>query len=599
MLPKHFRVAISYSREQSDFVSGVATQLQKHLGEDQVFLDDFYEGPLSKPDLDQRLRQIYHSSDLVAVFISHDYANSRWCANERRVLAELRLKGEGDRIFFARFDAAEIPEISIVDGYTEIGDRTTTDIARVILDALTSPLSPNETLVCPYVGLSPFTEDRSEFFFGRDSVIADLVEAIEKHRVVMTTGPSGSGKSSLIAAGVIPRLRKHNWLPVTFRPQDDLARALADALLPIVDASFASQPTLMRHAQSVSQAEVFRGADSRGTLLDAIVGRILNDSPSIRLLVNIDQLEEIVRRPSAFDSENVLRDLLDLARSVRPPFDRFYFVATFRKDFRLALRRASPSLRRFLGDRAPTFEIPALLPQELHEVIEKPVRMAGGTISDGVSDRLLRDLRGAANDLPLLQFTLEKMWSQGNGRLTHSAYNMVGPVSVALARYAEDVYREVVTGTSADREPTTPEEKQQAHTFERVFLQLVQPGHLGLGQRRSALRSEISSQRWPLVQKLADRSLVVTGTDPVRDEDCAELIHEALIFEWDRLQDWIGDDGNRTFRLWQEELRASLNRSERVELMGSSLEDALRWLDERGSELGALETETIKRSRVL
>jgi hypothetical protein len=151
---------------------------------------------------------------------------------------------------------------------------------------------------------------------------------------------------------------------------------------------------------------------------------------------------------------------------------------------------------------------------------------------------------------------------------------MMGKVKGALARYADQVYNAL-----------NEEEKRRVR---HIFLQMVQPGDGTAGTRRITKRDELNAEDWMLVRRLSDQRLVVVSTTQ-NGQEIAEIAHEALIQNWQLLQDWMKMDGN--FRAWQERLRSILRQWEENKsdvgglLRGMPLAEAKRWLDERGQQL--------------
>jgi WD40 repeat protein len=211
------------------------------------------------------------------------------------------------------------------------------------------------------------------------------------------------------------------------------------------------------------------------------------------------------------------------------------------------------------------------------------------TFVSGLVTRILDDVGEEPGNLPLLEFALTLMWNrQTAGRLTHAAYEDIGQVDGALARYADEIYGQF-----------TDEEKE---TGRRIFVQLVRPGEWTEDTRRRATRTELGDKNWALVQRLADERLVVTGLDEAGHE-IAEVVHETLIRSWGKLRGWI--DADRTFRAWQERLRGALrqwedsDRDEGALLRGVPLATSESWLAERENELGQHEREFIRESVLL
>jgi hypothetical protein len=201
---------------------------------------------------------------------------------------------------------------------------------------------------------------------------------------------------------------------------------------------------------------------------------------------------------------------------------------------------------------------------ELGRAIEKPAEKQGVAFEAGLVERILDDVGDGPGNLPLLEFTLAALWErQAAGRLTHATYEAIGQVTGSLAFYAEDVY----AGLSQT-------EQDQAR---QIFMRLVRPGHQTEDTRRRATQAELGENHWTLVQRLADARLVMTDQD-LTGQETVEIVHEALIRGWGRLQAWLNED--RAFRIWHEQLRAALgqweaaNRDEEALLRGVLLVEA-------------------------
>jgi hypothetical protein len=222
--------------------------------------------------------------------------------------------------------------------------------------------------------------------------------------------------------------------------------------------------------------------------------------------------------------------------------------------------------------------------QELQDAIEKPAHLLGVRIEEGLSERLLEAVGEEPGNLPLLEFALTQLWSRRRYRmLTHAAYEEIGGVKQALAVHAEEAFRKL-----------DPQEEQRVR---RIFTQLVQPSQATEDTRRIATESELGRENWGLVTRLADERLVVTGRDEASEEETAEIVHEALIREWERLRQWTNED--REFRQWQERLRLTMQQWEVIGrdngalLRGGLLAEAERWVGERGGELAEAERDYI------
>jgi hypothetical protein len=219
-------------------------------------------------------------------------------------------------------------------------------------------------------------------------------------------------------------------------------------------------------------------------------------------------------------------------------------VATMRADFlsnALAYRPFADVLQ--AGD----IKLPAMTPEELMEVIEKPAQKLGVGFEEGLVNRILQDVSNQPGNLPLLEFALTELWQHRQGALlTHRAYEDIGEVRGALARHA---------GTQYSR--FTPQEQED---IRRIFIQLVYPGQGTEDTRRLATKTELGEANWALVKHLADARLVVTSLDPNQQQETVEVVHEALIRHWGQLRHWMNT--NREFRLWQDRLRGSIQQWE-------------------------------------
>jgi len=430
---------------------------------------------------------------------------------------------------------------------------------------------------CPYQGLAHFQEAEAPFFFGREDFTGRLVSTIQGNPTTMTAivGSSGSGKSSAIFAGLIPTLRaEQDWLLLDMRPGSQPFQALAmtfvDHLTPgLGEEGRQSEMRVLAKALLAGEAQ-----------LSDLVNQLLlkKHTSASRLLLVIDQFEEIY----TLDSDTALlhRFLDALLNAVKVGIDGgvhpFVLVLTLRADFMgqaLTYRPFADALNESLYLLGPMDQA------ELRAAIEKPAEGQGAAFEPGLVTRILNDVGVEPGNLPLLEFALTLLWNRlDQGWLTHAAYEEIGGVGGALAQYAEDVYLDL-------------NEDQRKNT-RRVLVQLVQPGRGTEDTRRLAARSEFGDEGWRLIQHLADKRLVVTGGDD-RGRETVEIIHEALIREWNRLGDWM--DADRSFRLWQEDLRATLHqwedsdRNKGALLHGVSLSKAETWLFERSDDLSQRE----------
>lgn len=445
---------------------------------------------------------------------------------------------------------------------------------------------------CPYQGLASFGEASARFFFGREEATNRLVKALKtaSHPTVLAGG-SGSGKSSLVAAGVIPALRRLDndddlaWEVCAFHPGAEPFTALAHALVRLW------QPNLSGTALLLEQQRLAVGL-KRGDLSvsDVITSVLTTRGTETKLLISVDQLEELYtldRRDSAAvesaQPEDFLTQLIGV-QSNPTSHGRVCVLFTVRTDF-LDRLLASPQTAAWHREKGFVHYLGSVT--ELEHIMEAPLKKAGlGKFEEGLVERIKADLSHEGGPLPLLEFTLRELWYRHEaGRLTHRAYDELGGVGRALANYAQSIYERL----------NAEEQEQTKH----LFLQLMQPGSEGTTTRRVARLSDVGEATRPLLTLLADKRLIVTGQSPDQ-RDAVEVVHEALFEHWPLLKRWVTEGWD--FRRWQETLRSALrdwsDAGEQNEylLRGSRLTVALEYLKAYPSALTRTEARFIKAS---
>jgi WD40 repeat protein/DNA-binding SARP family transcriptional activator len=437
---------------------------------------------------------------------------------------------------------------------------------------------------CPYRGLAAFQEEDAPFFFGRQEFAAHLAKVvIGPVKATVLVGPSGSGKSSLVFAGLLPLLRgeKENWLITHFRPGRNPFQSLTAALLPYLESD-------LSETERLNEAHKLAVALTRNEIsLASVITRIIGKYPTTTcLLLLIDQFEELYTLCSESNMQHTFLDLLlETINSDSEIYSKL--LITLRADFLGQALSYQPFVKLL---QTNTFMLGPLTSEELREAIEKPGEKQGAGFDPGLVDRILADVGNEPGKLPLLQFAMLLLWEkQIYGWLTHDAYEAIGRVEGALTCYADQVF--------SDLEETSQEKMRQ------IFLQLINPGEGTEDTRRVATRAEIGETNWPLTRLLADKRLIVTDQEASSGNEIVEIAHEALIQKWSRLRRWMETD--RAFRTWQEGLRIAqrqwqaTQRDEGALLHGTPLAHAEGWLAERRSELSEVEVEYIQASKDL
>jgi WD40 repeat protein len=446
---------------------------------------------------------------------------------------------------------------------------------------------------CPYRGLFHFGPNDASVFFGREAVVETLHRVIQRRAVLPLLGASGSGKSSVVFAGLVPRLElEGHWRYSYFRPGVDPFHALALALVPIYE------PTLNATERMVQARRLAEALRKDELPLADVLAQVRHNALQDQLLLIADQFEELY---SLCPDEGLRRAFLDAlvagfapsgpcgsAVSGSAPRLTARLLLTMRADFlgNALAYRPFAELFQQEGVGKGDVKLGPMNDAELREAIEKPAAAQAVAFESGVVERILKDVAAEPGHLPLLEFALTQLWSLRQGALiTHAAYTAIGGVEGALARHADASFAALA-----------PAEQQQAR---RVLLQLVRAGEGTEDTRRLATRQELGEARWPLARRLADDRLVVTSRNAAGD-DTVEVVHEALIRHWGELRGWLAVDSG--FRAWQERLRGSLaqwratGREEGGLLRGAALAEALDKLKQRPEELADTEREFIEAS---
>ncbi|WNF13484.1 eIF2A-related protein [Microcystis aeruginosa] len=434
----------------------------------------------------------------------------------------------------------------------------------------------DDKLPCPYRGLFHFGPGDAEYFFGRESFIKSLFQATQTRNFIPLLGASGSGKSSVVFAGLVPKLQQEShWQFTHFRPGSDPFHALALALVPLYTTNLNETERL---AQARQLANYLRDGDIP---LADVVAQIQQNYPSERVLVIADQFEELY---TLCPDETIRRNFLD--KLTTSPFERvgMVLVLTMRADF---LGNAL-SYRTFADVLQNTdLKLGPMNREELTEVIEKPAQKLGVTFEAGLVERILDDVESEPGNLPLLEFALTELWQRRQGQqLTHLAYTEIGQVQGALARHANEEYDKL--------------SEAQRKEVRRIFIQLVRPGEGTEDTRRLATKAELGAVNWALVKQLADARLVVTSRSEEAQVETVEVVHEALIRNWGELRGWM--DTDRVFRAWQERLRGAMGQWQKTQgdegswLRGAALAEAEEQLKQRPEDISQSEQDFIRQS---
>ncbi|MCX4545933.1 trypsin-like peptidase domain-containing protein [Streptomyces sp. NBC_01565] len=481
--------------------------------------------------------------------------------------------------------------------------------------ATTAYLIPSASLMdervlrprCPFRGLAAFTEADAELFHGREEETRRLREAVAGQPLTLVVGPSGSGKSSLVRAGLLPRLTADGMTVSELRALPGTApeAALARALVPVLEPGLGEVGGLRAAADLAGLLSEESAGELRARLL-------AHAGPGGHVLF-VDQLEEYAgARPE--DARTLLRLLAALVAnqpptsgpppaSVLPPGgSRLGFggavargVASTGQVFRVVATARPESLDSLvtsdtadLLSRGATQFLAPLAAAGLHQAVTGPVETVPGLwFEAGLPERIVADAADEPGRMPLVEFALTRLWEQRDrSMLTHAAYDRLGGVAGALVGYAEEALRTRL----ADGEE---------YLARRLFAQTVRPADGGGFARRPARTADLDPALRDLAHRLGPTKLLVLGRGPDGAET-VELAHEALATLWPRLGRWLAE--SRDFRDWQEHLRRDLQRWQGqgretgALLRGGILATASDWLERRPEDIPEGERAYIRQS---
>jgi DNA-binding SARP family transcriptional activator/class 3 adenylate cyclase/ABC-type glycerol-3-phosphate transport system substrate-binding protein len=445
--------------------------------------------------------------------------------------------------------------------------RDASELAHALREALDLSATATRSVVetperNPYKGLHAFAEADADDFFGRDNLvdglIARLAEPVDGARFLAVVGPSGSGKSSVVRAGLIPTLRagalpgSERWFYAEMLP----------GAHPFEELEIALQQVGVK-----PPAHLLESLERSEEGLAQLVGHILPEDGTELVLV-VDQLEEVFTMVE--DEQTRDRFLQSLVQATSSPGARMRVIITLRADF-YDRPLTVAGLAELMRTRTAT--VVPLTPEEIERVIDGPAERVGVTPELALVAEMVSDVSERPGALPLLQFALTELFERRRGSaLTLEAYRQIGGVSGALARRAEELYE------GLDREGR--------RAAKQLFLRLVTVGEGIADTRRLVPRTELLSLPIDrraiegVIELFGRHRLLAFDRDPMTRGPTVEVAHEALLGSWDRLRIWIDEARtdlaqHRRLRVAADEWEASgrdpglLPRGRRLEEMSS------------------------------
>lgn len=435
-----------------------------------------------------------------------------------------------------------------------------------------------------YPGLRPFERHESRIFFGREKQVDELLARLKGHHFLAVLGASGSGKSSLVKAGLLPALAKGymgevgaDWSIAELRPGDQPFARLAEALLQDERFQRTWKPSTMnpgdntaKKAQDIAflAAALRRGARS--------LHEVLEPAPlpkGTRLLIVVDQFEEIFRyRTQAEDQAAAFVALL--LESCR--HEDIYIVITMRSDF-LGKAAEFQGLPEAINEGL--YLTPRLTREQLTDAIGKPARLFGGGVQEDLANHLCNEAGNNPDQLPLLQHALMRLWDQDQDMtLTLTEYRQLNGLQGALDGHAEQAWREL----DADGQ----------RIAESLFRALTERSRDGQDIRRPAKVQEVLDLTKASLGTLTHvvdvfrqpgrNFLMASPSGELTPDTTLDISHESLIRQWRRLQDWVTAEGRKAAMLKRSSEAAERYRNKQGELWrGTDLALALKWQDEQ------------------
>lgn len=443
---------------------------------------------------------------------------------------------------------------------------------RTKLTRMTKVVKTGEHIPNPYKGLRAFQESDAALFFGREALIARLVNRLrdgeDYYRFLAIVGPSGSGKSSVARAGLLPTLRKgalensQDWFYAEMIPSAHPFQELENVLLGL--------------ATDRHDALAERMKRDENALHEALVQLLPSDG---ELFLLIDQFEEVFTLVS--DETLVSQFIQLLYVAVTHPESRLRLVVTIRADF-----YDRPLLQPRMSDlmRERTEVVVPLSTHELERVIVEPARAVGVSYEESLVVAIIAEVKEQPAALPLLQYALSELFEQREENfIPYRAYQKLGGVRGALAKRADELYQAF--------------DPLHRDMMRQLFLRLITLGEGTEDTRRRALLAEVQdikqgaaaeAMRY-VIETLGKARLITFDRDPITRSPTVEVTHEAIIREWDKLRGWLDESRNdvRLQRALQNLSHEWYNADQDSSflLSGIRLEQYEKWLEQTTVEL--------------
>ena len=537
-------IFISHSSKDKAEAAAMGAWLEDQ-GHKSYFID--YDGIRAGTDWEQVLYQRMRQCHAVVALVSPDWIESRWCFSEM-----IQAREKGKPIFPIKVKPCELPGLLSDTQSIDLNANPADGYRRLALGLKERGLEPTDAWDPerpPYPGLPCFQEADAAVFFGRSAEILDLRETLQglrRHnrdvqRFVLILGSSGSGKSSLVRAGLIPSLKKdkENWLPIRpFRPQDEpdpidaLAFAIADTYKEL---HLSCDSDLLRDRLNYARSSC--GVGSRELSVIAREFSFAAGRRDATVIITVDQTEELFG-PAAPEPGKSFLGFLGASLSAS---DRHLMaLATLRSDFLGAFQNqvALQEEEIRLGLNHVPWTVDPIPIERYADLIEGPARRAGLVLEDNLILKLIKDA-GQPDSLPLLAFILRRLYDrhfgspQADRQTTFGLrdYDQLGGLAGAVQNAADRILKD----------PNITEDT--ISQLRRAFIPgLVRANDEGSYSRRRAFLDELPPGSLSLLEKFVQARLLVKDKD---GRTTVEIAHEALLRTWPTLSAWLGADRDK------------------------------------------------------
>ena len=623
---------LSYNSQDRDAVAEIRQQLLQPTHPLKTFIDR--ESLTLGKRWFEEIQDALVNSRAVAVFYGK-HGLGRWQNLEMILALDLQATTDSDAdilvipVLLPGADLNNAPRFLLLNSYLDLrSGHTPSDLSRLAQAVLRQPITldtlpADHELRNPYRGLDYFREQDAPLFFGRDQVAEKLLHKVNSAKLITLVGNSGTGKSSVIRAGLIPLLRKQHAPDKTWEvlvcipalnnvnPFHNLAAVFLQSWGNSADEIVIKRPDIETTLRTTL------------SLVDSIQQTLNKSLDADKLLLVIDQFEELLNFDTAAEESPNSQPTIESQPKPKTDFELFVelllnaitgpncaVLLSIRGDYYGSVTERHARLGEIIEEGTVTLR--RLDDEQLGEIIEKPAKLGGGQFQDGLAQRISDDVQKQPGNLALLEFALTQLWNHRQGHLlTHDAYDtQVGKLEGAISQKADEILKS----------PDVSNPKLALAAITRLVRVSASEADGGDTRQRLPLTEFKDEERANLEPFIKARLLVASGS--CDDEAAAtnehtthlgptlEVAHEALIRHWPTLQKVI--NGKRPLFLWRQSIRTQYEKWQQLShanpkdpkiqalaLQGYPLQLGLKWLKEYPHDLVGAEPEFIAFSKQL